>query len=153
LSATLFIITGLPGVGKSTRAAALEAQTGAVRMEPDGWMDDLKLDLWDEERRFAIEAMQWRLSRRFLAAGVSVIVEWGTWGRGERMKLAAEAKALGARTELYWLTAPLDVMLERISKRGRENPPITLEHIEEWVGLFQAPDGEELAVYNAVFRA
>ncbi len=153
MSATLFIITGLPGVGKSTRAAALEAETGAVRMEPDGWMDDLKLDLWDEERRFAIEAMQWRLSRRFLAAGVSVIVEWGTWGRGERMKLAAEAKALGARTELYWLTAPLDVMLERIRKRGRENPPITLEHIEEWVGLFQAPDGEELAIYDAVFRA
>lgn len=153
MSATLSIITGLPGVGKSTRAAGLEAETGAVRMEPDGWMDELKLDLWDEERRFAIEAMQWRLSRRFLAAGVSVIIEWGTWGRGERMKLAAEAKALGARTELYWLTAPLDVMLERIRERGRENPPITLEHIEEWVGLFQAPGADELRRYDAVFRA
>lgn len=152
MSATLSIITGLPGVGKSTRAARLEAETDAVRMEPDAWMDEFKLDLWDEERRFAIEAMQWRLSRRFLAAGVSVIVEWGTWGRDERMTLASEAKALGASTALYWLTAPLDVMLERIQKRGRENPPITLEHIEEWVGLFQAPDAEELAFYDAVYR-
>jgi predicted kinase len=150
VSATLSIITGLPGVGKSTRAAALEAETGAVRMEPDGWMDELRLDLWDEERRFIIETMQWRLSRRFLAAGVSVIIEWGTWGRDERLRLAGEAKTLGARAELHWLTAPLDVMLQRIRLRGREDPPITLEHIEQWVGLFQAPDAEELAIYDGV---
>lgn len=152
MAATLYIIAGLPGVGKSTRAAAIEANTGAVRMEPDAWMGELGLDLWDEERRFAIETMQWRLSRRFLSAGVSVIVEWGTWGRDERLKLAAEARALGARTELHWLTAPLDVMLERIRSRGRETPPITIEHIEEWVGLFQAPDAAEMAAYEAVVR-
>lgn len=152
MSATLFIVTGLPGVGKSTRAAALEAETGAVRMEPDAWMDELRLDLWDEERRALIETMQWRLSRRFLAAGVSVIIEWGTWGRDERVRLAAEAKALGARTELYWLTAPIEVMLDRIQKRGRENPPITLDHIEGWLGAFQAPDADELARYDAVHR-
>ena len=152
MSATLTIITGLPGVGKSTRAAALEATTGAVRMEPDAWMDELRLDLWDEERRFIIETMQWRLSRRFLAAGVSVIIEWGTWGRGERLRLAGEARELGARTELHWLTAPLEVMLERIRARGREDPPITPEHIEGWLGAFQAPDAEELARYDAVFR-
>jgi len=152
VSATLFIVAGLPGVGKSTRAAALEAETGAVRMEPDAWMDELRLDLWDEERRTLIETMQWRLSRRFLAAGVSVIIEWGTWGRDERVRLAAEAKALGARTELYWLTAPIEVMLDRIQKRGRENPPITLDHIEGWLGAFQAPDADELARYDAVHR-
>lgn len=152
MTATLSIITGLPGVGKSTRAAGIEAASGAVRMEPDGWMSELKLDLWDEDRRFIIETMQWRLSRRFLEAGVSVIVEWGTWGRDERLKLAGEARELGARTELYWLTAPLDVMLERIRTRGREDPPITMAHIEEWVRLFQAPDAAELDFYDAVYR-
>lgn len=153
MTATLSIITGLPGVGKSTRAAALEAASGAVRMEPDAWMSALKLDLWDEQRRFAIEALQWRLSRRYLTAGVSVIIEWGTWGRDERMRLAGEARTLGARSELHWLTAPLDVMLERIRRRGREDPPISIENIEAWVGLFQAPDAEELARYDAVFTS
>jgi len=152
VSATLFIVTGLPGVGKSTRAAALEAETGAVRMEPDAWMDELRLDLWDEERRAIIEAMQWRLSRRFLAAGISVIIEWGTWGRDERLGLAQAARGLGARTELYWLTAPIAVMLDRIQKRGREDPPITLEHIEGWLGAFQAPDADEMVRYDAVHR-
>ena len=152
MTATLYIIAGLPGVGKSTRAAAMEAETGAVRMEPDAWLDELGLDLWDEERRAAVEAIQWRLARRFLAAGVSVIIEWGTWGRDERLRLAREAKALGARTELHWLTAPVEVMLERVAARGREDPPITLKNIEEWAGLFQAPDAEELAGYDQVRR-
>lgn len=151
--AVLSIITGLPGTGKSTRAAALEAKTGAVRMEPDAWMTDLSIDLWDEERRFAIEQLQWRLSRRFLEAGVSVIVEWGTWGRGERLKLAEEAEALGAEAELHWLTAPVPVMLERIRIRGREDPPITETDMLGWLDLFEAPDDAEMAAYSAVFRS
>ena len=152
MSATLFIIAGLPGVGKSTRAAALEAETGAVRMEPDAWMDELKLDLWDEERRAIVEAMQWRLGRKFLKTGASVIIEWGTWGCDERLRLAMEARDLGARVELIWLTAPLEIMLERIEKRGREDPPITLDHIQEWQAAFQAPDADELERYDAVHR-
>jgi len=152
MASTLFIITGLPGVGKSTRAAALEAETGAVRMEPDAWLDELRLDLWDEERRGLIEALQWRLSRQFLEAGASVIIEWGTWGREERLQLATEAHALGARVELIWLTAPTAVMLERIQKRDREDPPITQAHVEEWIGLFQIPDADELARYDAIDR-
>jgi predicted kinase len=150
VSATLFIVAGLPGVGKSTRAAALEAETGAVRMEPDAWLADLKLDIWDEERRARIEAMQWRLGRRFLQSGVSVIVEWGTWGRDERLALAREAKTLGAQVELHWLTASPDVMLERISRRGREVPPITLEHIQGWMSQIQAPQADELTLYDRV---
>ncbi|WP_157290742.1 AAA family ATPase [Devosia marina] len=152
MSSTLFIIAGLPGVGKSTRAAALEAGTGGVRMEPDAWMDELKLDLWDEDRRASIEAMQWRLGRRFLAAGLSVIIEWGTWGRQERLALLEDARALGARVELIWLTAPAEIMLERVTRRGRESPPITMAQIKEWIGLFQVPDADELARYNAVHR-
>lgn len=150
--ATLFIVSGLPGAGKTTHALALEAQTGAVRMEPDGWLAALDLDLWDENRRAAIEALQWTLSRRYLAAGVDVIVEWGSWGRAERLALAAEAKALGARAELHWLTAPLEVLLERLAARGREDPPITRADLAGWIAAFEAPDAAERRFYDAVRR-
>lgn len=153
MSATLFIITGLPGTGKSTLAARLEAETGAVGMDPDSWMDAFDLNLWDEARRAAIEAMQWRLSRQFLAAGVNVIIEWGTWGRDERLKLCREARELNAGVELYWLSAPAEIILDRIRARGREDPPITLSHIKEWSSLFQAPDPDELNLYDAVHRS
>ena len=35
--ATLFLMVGLPGSGKTTRAKELERETGAIRFTPDEW--------------------------------------------------------------------------------------------------------------------
>jgi predicted kinase len=80
----LIVVCGLPGSGKTTLAKALESRLRAVRLCPDEWMDALSLDLYDEERRAKIEALQWKFARELLALGLTVIVEWGTWGRSER---------------------------------------------------------------------
>ena len=78
----LIIVCGLPGAGKTTHAKLLE-ELGAIRFCPDEWMEVLSLDLHDEERRAKIESLQWKLSQDLLAQGVTVIIEWGTWGRSE----------------------------------------------------------------------
>src|SRR5262249_59348629 len=80
----LIIVCGLPGSGKTTVAKALESRLGAVRFSPDEWLDALSLDVYDEERREKIEALQWKLGQQLLALGLTVIIEWGTWGRSER---------------------------------------------------------------------
>ena len=36
--ATLFLMVGLPGAGKTTRAKELAAEHGALRLSPDAWM-------------------------------------------------------------------------------------------------------------------
>ena len=54
----LIIVCGLPGAGKTTHAKALASGLGAVRFSPDEWMDALAIDLYDEERRARIEALQ-----------------------------------------------------------------------------------------------
>src|ERR1700694_1404313 len=89
----LIIVYGLPGSGKTTHAKLLEGRLGAIRFSPDEWMDALSLDLYDEERRENIEALQWRFGQELLAHGLTVIIEWGTWGRSER-----DALLLGALT-------------------------------------------------------
>lgn len=150
--ARLSIVCGLPGSGKSTRAAALEAQGAAVRLDPDGWMDALGLNLWEEGVRDRIEKLQWSIGRKVLIAGGDVIVEWGTWGRDERLALIADARALGARVELHLMEAPAAVLLARIAARGREDPPITCADIEGWAGLIQMPDADELTLYDMVYR-
>ena len=144
----LIIVCGLPASGKTTLAKGLESRLGAVRLSPDEWMDALSINLYDEEKRGKIEALQWKFGQELLALGLTVIIEWGTWGRSERDTLRLAARALGAAVELHYLSAPVDVLLERIQRRGRENPPIQQDALSQWFEMFQAPTPEEMALFD-----
>ena len=144
----LIIVCGLPGSGKTTLSRQLERRLGAVRFSPDEWMDALSLNLYDEDRRGKIEALQWKIGQELLARGLTVIIEWGTWGRSERDTLRLGARALGAAVELHYLSAPVDVLFERIQRRDLESPPIERDAFSRWVEIFQAPTPEEMALFD-----
>ena len=144
----LIIVCGLPGSGKTTLAKALETRLRAVRFSPDEWMDALSLNLWDEEMRAKIEALQWKFAQQLLALGLTVIIEWGTWGRTERDALRLGARALGAAVELHYVAAPADVLFDRIQRRGLENPPIQRDAVTRWFEIFQAPTPDEMALFD-----
>ena len=144
----LIVVCGLPGSGKTTLAKRLESSLRAIRFSPDEWMDALSLDIYDEGARAKIEALQWKFARDLLTLGLTVIIEWGTWGRSERDTLRLGARALGAAVELHYLTAPVDVLFERIQQRGMENPPIERDAMLRWFEMFQAPTPEEMALFD-----
>jgi len=148
----LIIVCGLPGSGKTTHARQLEDRLHAIRFSPDEWMNALALDLYDEERREKIEAFQWTLGQRLLALGLTIIIEWGTWGRPERDRLRLEARALGAAVELHYLSAPIDVLLARTQRRGMESPPIERNQIVQWASIFQEPTPEEMALFDSFYK-
>jgi predicted kinase len=148
LSPTLVVICGLPGSGKTTHARRLEQEMSAVRFCPDEWMEALGIDLYNEDGRERVEQFQWLQAKRLLSLGQSVVIEWGTWGRSERDRLREEVRALGARVELHYLTAPLDVLLDRIQRRGMENPPITRDDLEGWARCMQLPGEEEMSLFD-----
>ncbi len=149
-SATLVIICGLPGSGKTTHARGLEEELSAVRFCPDEWMQALRISLHDEARRDDIEQLQWTQARRLLSLGVSVLIEWGTWGRSERDRLRQEARGIGARVELHYLTAPTDVLFDRVQRRGMEEVPITREEFETWEALIDIPAQDEMTLFDRV---
>ena len=146
--ARLIIVCGLPGSGKTTHAKALERNLKAIRFSPDDWLDALSLSLYDEEKRAQIEALQWKLVQQLLTLDLTAIIEWGTWGRSERDALRLGARALGAAVELHYLSAPEDVLFDRIQRRGLENPPIDRSALSKWLEAFQAPTPEELALFD-----
>jgi predicted kinase len=111
-------------------------------------MDALSLDLYDEGRRGKIEALQWKFGQELLAHGLSVIIEWGTWGRSERDALRLGARALGAAVELHYLSAPVEVLFDRIQRRRREHPPIDRATVSRWFETFQVPTTEEMALFD-----
>jgi predicted kinase len=147
-SARLIIVCGLPGSGKTTHAKRLESSLNALRFAPDEWMDALSLDIYDEGMRAKVEGLQWRFARKLLMLGLTVIIEWGTWGRSERDALRLGARDLGAAVELHYLTAPVDVLFERIQQRAMENPAIERDALLRWVEMFQVPTEEEMALFD-----
>jgi predicted kinase len=148
-NARLIIICGLPGSGKTTLAKCLEESLDAVRLSPDEWMDALSINLYDEESRARIEALQWKLGQRLLKLGLEVIIEWGTWGKSERDTLREGARKLGAAVELHYLSALPEILFERIQRRGMENPPIKREDILRWAEIIQVPTEEEMNLFDS----
>ena len=144
----LIIVCGLPGAGKTTVATALAQRHHGVRYSPDDWMDALGINLWDEAKRAGIEQLQWQQARSLLALGGTAIIEWGTWARSERDALRDGARALGAAVELVHMDAPIDVLLDRVTRRGRESPPIDRAMLEDASRAFERPSAEELALYD-----
>lgn len=148
-NAKLIIVCGLPGSGKTTHAKQLELELGAVRFCPDEWFEALSLNFHDEDRRAKIEVLQWQLAQKLLMRTVPVIIEWGTWSRVERDTLRLGARNIGIAVELHYLSAPEDVLFQRIQSRAMESPPIRREQIAQWAALFQEPTHEEMALFDA----
>jgi predicted kinase len=148
--ATVHLICGFLGAGKTTFSKAMTRQSSAVRLSVDEWY--LRL-FTDEVPTYDVDAQA--LGRVFgvlndlwpqvVTAGVDVVLDFGFWSRGLRDEVRERARASGARTRLYWLRCPDEVALARCLQRNGTVGAflISAEGFEEMKERFEPPDPAE----------
>ena len=150
--ATLILMCGLPGSGKTTLAGQLEHERHALRLTPDEWIvrlfgNQLTLPTLDWCRD-PVETVQWAVAERALSLGINVILDFGFWTRGEREEFRSRASALGARSEVHFLDVGREILSERLAQRNACLPEyafqVTEAQIDLWWALFEPPTPDEL---------
>lgn len=147
--ATLFLIVGLPGAGKTTRARDIEKTHGALRFSPDEWMIPLFGESEANGKRDAMEGLLINAALCALAVGTNVVLDFGLWGRDERSALRCLGAAAGADVEVVYLPVEDATQRQRVQERSLASPghtfPITSEELAQWRAQFEEPTTQELA--------
>ena len=122
---TLFLIVGLPGAGKTTRARELENVHRALRFTPDEWMISLFGGSEAAGKRDLLEGLLIYAGLCALAVGTNVVLDFGLWGRDERSALRSLGASVGAVEESFIcrLTSRLSASVSRSAFSSAQGRP------------------------------
>jgi predicted kinase len=147
--ATLLLMVGLPGAGKTTRARELAAAHRALRLTPDEWMIPLFGVSMADGKRDVLEGRLISVALQALRVGTSIVLDFGLWSRDERSALRWLATAAGASCQVVYLPVDRHVQRARVAYRQATAPhqtfPMTAADLDRWRAQFQVPDPTELA--------
>jgi predicted kinase len=147
-AATLLLMVGLPGAGKTTRAKELALAHRALRLTPDEWMISLFGGTQPDGQRDLLEGLLISVARQALRLGTSVVLDFGLWSCDERSALRWLARSAGASCQVIYLPVDMDLQRARIAHRQATAPhqtfPMTDADIGSWREQFQVPDAAEL---------
>ena len=152
--ATLHLVSGPIGAGKTTKALEISDQTNAILFSPDQWMHASGIPLRNSEVRTYIEQAQLKIALLVLSQGGDVVIDWGTWGRAERLDIISRVKAQGNTVNGYFLTPELSVLMSQVETResnwrisDRAAPSEVAESLEN----FENPQSDELLEYAEIW--
>jgi len=147
-SVTLFLMVGLPGAGKTTRADELAVTHRALRLTPDDWMIQLFGEPTAGRKRDLLEGRLILVALHTLRLGTNVVLDFGLWSRDERSALRSLAASAGATGQVVYLPVDPAVQRARIAHRQATAPhttfPMSEADLVTWRTQFEVPDAAEL---------
>ena len=157
MTATLHVVFGPQGAGKTTYAQDLARRAPAVHFALDDWMArlfaaDMPKPLefeWMMERVERCEAQIWSTAAAAMAAGTSVILDLGLMRKVDRKRVADIARACDLPLQFHFITAPQASRRARVMARNEVRGEtfaidVTPEMFDFMEGVYEAPDPDEL---------
>ncbi len=151
IEATVHLLCGLPGAGKTTLAHKMAAKHEAIRFTLDEWLADLyDYPIFDEKRaEYAARCREriWETAVQALTLGNDVVLDWSLWNRQQRADMLTKINAIGADHVLYYLNVPLPELRRRLTSHLEEQPgpapQIQLNALERFAPIFEPPSEDE----------
>jgi hypothetical protein len=152
---TLHLISGLPGVGKTTYARGLSVDSNTVVFSLDRWLITAygrytlsTVGQTEHTRRVrACRDLIWDSASELLRRATDVVLDDGFFLRDHRIRYSSLAAALGAKTRIHHVVAPLDVVRLRLERRNQALPPynfrIDPDVLVGFQGIYEAPSDDE----------
>ena len=160
--ATVHLVFGPVGSGKTTFGRAFAAEHDAVFFCLDEWMATLfmmdapqpiTLD-WALPRTQRCERQIWAVARQLLGQGSDVVLELGFFKREQRNAIRDLVRGEGFELAVHVLDVPREVRRERVRLRNQGSATLTVEVDDamfDWAeSYYDALDETELAQAHVV---
>lgn len=150
-NATLHLLCGKAGAGKTTLATALATEHKAILIAEDVWLIRLygPMKSFDDYRTYSqcTKTVVGPLVTDLMSLGQSVVMDYPANTRILRAWLRSLAESAGAHHLLHYLATPDEVCLTRIGKRNIERPEgsyhLTRDDFDYVSSFFEAPENDE----------
>ena len=154
--ATIHLIEGPVGAGKSTYAGRLALAEGAVHLNLDEWMVNLfspdrpaeGFMAWYAERKERCIEQIWHVTTRLLDARVDVVLELGLVQRAAREHFYGRVEAAGYALTVRVLDADVETRRQRVRSRNESGSGTFRMVVSDEIftlanGAWEAPDETE----------
>ena len=145
----LYIICGLPGVGKTTFGQILAMQTGAVILRSDTIRKELALeDRYGEEEKDAVYKKMFEKTKHHLGNGRNIILDATFVLEKNRQEAINIASKMNSPYKIIRVIAPEAEIIRRIKKRFGDASQADVGVYHKYKNLFQKIKGKYFTVDN-----
>ena len=150
-NATLHLLCGKAGAGKSILATALAAEHKAILIAEVIWLIRLygPMKSFDDYRAYSQRAktVVGPLVTDLLSLGQSVVLDYPANTKSSRLWLRSLFESAGAHHLLHYLATPVELCLKRIDQRNIDRPEgsyhLTRDDFDYVSSFFEAPEDDE----------